>query len=102
MQRFYNTLIHWGTLCWIFFRAHLFDPERVYLLDGDESIVAKSGDKTYGLSHVFASTYGKTIPSLAFFAVSLISVKKRRSHTISKSLYRISLIVHPGPVGAVS
>ena len=23
-------------------------------------------------------------------------------HTISKSLYRISLTVHPGPVGAVS
>ena len=80
IQRFYNTLLPWGTLCWVFFRTHLFDPESVYLLAGDESIVGKSGDKTYGLSRFFASTYGKTIRGLAFFAVSLISVKKRRSY----------------------
>ena len=80
IQRFYNTLLPWGSLCWMFFRTHLFDPESVYLLAGDESIVAKSGDQTYGLSRFFASTYGKTIRGLAFFAVSLISVKKRRSY----------------------
>lgn len=80
IQRFYNTFIPWGTLSWEFFRAHLFDPESVYLLAGDESIVAKSGDQTYGLSRFFASTYGKTIRGLAFFAVSIISVKQRRSY----------------------
>ena len=80
IQRFYNTLIPWGRLCWVFFRTHLFDPESVYLLAGDESIVAKSGDETYGLSRFFASTYGKTMPGLAFFAVSLVSVKQRRSY----------------------
>ena len=42
----------------------------------------KSGDETYGLSRFFASTYGKTIQGLAFFAVSLISVKKRRSYPL--------------------
>ena len=50
IQRFYNTLLPWGTLCWVFFREHLFDPESVHLLAGDESIVAKSGDETHGLS----------------------------------------------------
>ena len=40
---FYNTLLPWGSLCWMFFRTHLFDPESVYLLAGDESIVAKIG-----------------------------------------------------------
>ena len=80
IQRFYNTLLPWGTLCWVFFRTYLFDPESVHLLAGDESIVAKSGDETYGLSRFFASTYGKTLRGLAFFAVSLISVKKRRSY----------------------
>ena len=80
IQRFYNTLLPWGTLCWVFFREHLFDAESVYLLAGDESIVAKSGDQTYGLSRFFASTHGKTIRSLAFFAVSLISVKHRRAY----------------------
>ena len=79
-KRFYNTLIPWGTLCWVFFREHLFDPESVYLLAGDESIVPKSGDATYGLSRFFASTYGKTIRGLAFFAVSLIGVNKRRCY----------------------
>ena len=53
IQRFYNTLIPWGTLCWVFFRTYLFDPESVHLLAGDESIVAKSGDETYGLSRFF-------------------------------------------------
>ena len=80
IQRFYNTIIPWGTLCWVFFRTHLFDPESVYLLAGDESIVAKSGDETYGLSRFFSSTLGKTIRGLAFFALSIISVKKRRSY----------------------
>ena len=80
IQRFYNTLLPWGTLCWVFFREHLFDPESVYLLAGDESVVAKSGDETHGLSRFFASTYGKTIRGLAFFVLSVISVKKRRSY----------------------
>ena len=80
IQRFYNTFIPWGPLCWVFFRTHLFDPESVYLLAGDESIVSKSGDQTYGLSRFFASTHGKTIQGLAFFAVSLIRVKQRRSY----------------------
>ena len=80
IQRLDNTLLPWGTLCWVFFRSHLFDPDDVYLLAGDESIVAKSGDETDGLSRFFASTIGKVLPGLAFFAVSLISVKQRRSY----------------------
>ena len=80
IQRFFNTLIPWGTLCWVFFQRHLFDPESVYLLAADESIVAKSGNETYGLSRFFAATQGKTIPGLGFLAVSLISVKDRRSY----------------------
>ena len=80
IQRFYNTLIPWGTLCWVFFEAHLYDPEDVYLLAGDETVVPKSGDETYGLSRFFASIIGKTIPGLAFFSVSIISVKRRRSY----------------------
>ena len=80
IQRFLNTVLPWGTLCWVFFRTHLFDPESVYLLAGDETVVSKSGDSTYGLSRFFASMYGKTIPGLAFFAVSLVSVKHRCSY----------------------
>ena len=83
IQRFYNTLLPWGSLCWVFFRAHLFDPDDVYLLAGDETVVPKIGDKTHGLSRFFSSTIGKTIPGLAFFALSIISVKRRRSFPMS-------------------
>ena len=87
LQRFYNTLIPWGTLCWAFFRAHLFDPSSVYLLAGDESIIAKSGDQTHGLSRFFASTYGKTILGLAFFAVSLVKGICEQLHISKPTLY---------------
>jgi len=80
IQRFYNTLLPWGRLCWVFFQAHLFDPDDVYLLAGDETVLPKSGDETYGLSRFFSSTIGKAIPGLAFFALSVISVKQRRSY----------------------
>ena len=66
----------------MFFRAHLYDPDDVYLLAGDETVVPKSGDETYGLSRFFSSIISKTIRGLAFFAVSLISVNQRRSYPL--------------------
>ena len=30
LQRFFNTVIPWGTVCWVFFRAYLLDRESVY------------------------------------------------------------------------
>ena len=80
VQRFFNTVLPWQTLYSVFFQTHLFDPDDVYLLAGDETVVPKIGNKTYGLSRFFSSTIGKAIPGLAFFAVSIISVKQRRSY----------------------
>ena len=80
IQRFFNTVMPWGRLCWVFFRTYLFDPESVYILAGDETVVSKSGQSTYGLSRFFSSVYGKSIPSLAFLSLSLVSVKHRRSY----------------------
>ena len=80
IQRFFNTLLPWATLCWVFFRTHLFDPESAYILAGDETVVSKTGTSTYGLSRFFSSLYGKSVPGVAFFAVSLVSVKQRRSY----------------------
>ena len=80
IQRFFNTVMPSGTLFWVFFRTYLFEFESVYILAGDESVVSKSGESTYGLSRVFSSVYGKTVPGLPFFAVSLVSVKARRSY----------------------
>ena len=80
IQRFFNTVIPWGSLFWVFFSTYLLDRESTYILAGDETVVSKSGQATYGLSRFFSSSYGKTLPSLAFFGFSLVSVKERRSY----------------------
>ena len=82
IQRFFNTAIPWGTLLWVFFRTYLFERESSYILAGDETMVSKSGKSTYGLSRFFSSVSGKTIPGLAFFSLSLVSVKGRRSYPL--------------------
>jgi putative transposase len=82
IQRFFTTALPWALVFWLFFRHQLFKPDEVYLLAGDESIVTKSGKKTYGLDRFFSGLYGKPVPGLAFFALSLISVQERRSYPI--------------------
>jgi hypothetical protein len=72
----------WATLFWVFFRQHLSCPEEVYLLVGDEVVATKAGKQTYGLDRFFASLYGKPVPGLAFFALSLVSTQQRRSFPI--------------------
>ena len=83
VQRFFSTVMPWPTLLWLVFRTHLFDPDDRYLLAGDETIVTKSGKHTPGLDRFFASLYGKPVSGLAFFALSLISTKQRRSFPIA-------------------
>jgi putative transposase len=83
VQRFFSTLIPWATLFWLFFRTHLFDPHDSYLLAGDETVVTKSGKHTPGLDRFFASLYGKSVPGLAFFTLSLISTTERRSFPLA-------------------
>lgn len=82
VQRFFHTVLPWATLFWLFFRQHLLRPGAQYLLVGDESIVTKAGKKTHGLDYFFASLYGRVVPSLAFFALSLVDVAERRSYPV--------------------
>jgi putative transposase len=79
VQRFFSTVIPWATLFWVFFRQHLYCPTDVYLLVGDEVVVTKAGKATHGLDRFFASLYGKPVPGLAFFTLSLVSVQARRA-----------------------
>lgn len=83
VQRFFATVLPWAMLFWLFFRSHLFHKDDVYLLGGDETVVTKAGKHTYGLDRFFASLAGKPIPGLAFFTLSLISTKQRRSFPIA-------------------
>ncbi len=71
VQRFFYTVIPWGIVFWAFFRHHLFDRQDRYLLGGDECVVTKAGKKTYGLDRFFSSLYGKPVPGLSFFVLSL-------------------------------
>lgn len=82
VQRFFHTVLPWATLFWLFFRQHLLRPGAQYLLVGDECIVTKAGKKTHGLDQFFASLYGRVVPSLAFFALSLVDVAERRSYPV--------------------
>lgn len=82
IQRFYNSVIAWATVNWIFIRHHLLDPTDTILVGGDETVVTKSGQKTYGLDRFFSSLYGKPVPGLSFFGLSLISVNQRTSYPV--------------------
>jgi putative transposase len=82
IQRFFSTVIPWATLFWVFFRQHVYCPEDVYLLVGDEVVATKAGKHTHGLDRFFSSLYGKPVPGLAFFALSLVSTQQRRSFPI--------------------
>ena len=67
---------------WFFIKHHLLEPEDVILLNGDESVVTKAGKKTHGLGRFFSSLYGKPVPGISFFSLSLTSVKKGTSYPV--------------------
>src|SRR5881409_618654 len=79
VQRVFSTVMPWAILFWVFFRQHVYCPDDVSLAAGDEVVVTKAGKSTYGLDRFFASLYGKPVPGLAFFTVSLVSVQTRRA-----------------------
>src|SRR6266850_4201864 len=66
VQRFFSTVIPWAMLFWVFFRQHVYGPEDVYLLAGDEVVVTKAGKTTDGLDRFFSSLHGQPVPGLAF------------------------------------
>ena len=82
VQRFFATAIPWAQVLWLFFRKHLFQPDDVYLLAGDEVVVTKAGQQTFGLDRFFSSAYQHPVPGLAFFSLALVSTKERRAFPI--------------------
>ena len=79
VQRFFATLIPWPQLFWLFFRHHLFHPDDVYILAGDETVVSKAGKHTFGLDRFFSSISQRVVPSVAFFSLAIISTTTRRA-----------------------
>lgn len=82
IQRFYNTVIPWGMVMWLFFKTHIYQPGMEYLLVGDESVVTKAGKLTHGLDRFFSSIFNRPISGVAFFALSLVNVEERKSYPL--------------------
>ena len=49
---------------------------------GDERVVTKAGQETYGIERFFSSIFGKPVRGLAFFTLSLVSVNERKSYPL--------------------
>lgn len=82
VQRFFAKTLPWASLLWLFVRRHLLQADHEYVLAGDETVVTKAGKQTHGLDRFFSSIYGKAVPGLAFFALSLVSVQERRAYPL--------------------
>lgn len=82
VQRWFYTVIPWAQVYWLFFRQHLFRAADVYVLAGDEVVVTKAGYHTYGLDRFFSGLLQKSVPGIAFFALSLVSTTERRAFPI--------------------
>jgi len=82
IQRLYNTVLPWALLHWVFFKAELYKPDDGYILVGDECVVPKSGQHTHGLDRFFSSLYSQPIPGVAFFALSVVNTRERRSYPV--------------------
>ena len=82
VQRFFHASVPWLQVGWQFFQQHLGDADDTYLLAGDETVVTKSGKTTHGLERFFSSLVQKAVPSVAFFVLSLVRVKRRRSYPL--------------------
>ena len=75
IRRFYNASIVWLKVNWALSCEQLQESEGIYLLAGDETVVTKAGKKTHGVGRFFSSIYGRAVPGLAFFGISLISTE---------------------------
>ncbi len=82
IQRFYHSMLPWKSIQWLFFREHFLVSEDEYIVAGDEVVVSKAGKETHGLDRFFSGIQQRVIPSLSFFAFSLVNVREERSYPL--------------------
>jgi hypothetical protein len=82
IQRFYHSALPWKAIQWIFFRERFLVPEDEYIAAGDEVVVSKAGKETHGLDRFFSGIQQRVIPSLSFFAFSMVNVREGRSYPL--------------------
>lgn len=82
IQRWYHTKLLWLQIMWILFTSQLWKTGHEYIAAGDEVVFGKAGKETFGLGRFFSSLQQRVIPSLSFFAFSVIDVQERQSYPI--------------------
>ena len=82
IQRFYQTVLSWPAIHWLFFKGCFLCSEDEYIAAGDEVVISKAGKTTYGLDRFFSGLQQGVIPGLSFFAFSLINVREERSYPL--------------------
>jgi putative transposase len=80
IQRFYHSAITWKVIQWLFFRECFLQSEDEYIIAGDEVVVGKAGEATYGLDRFFSGVQQQVIAGLSFFTFSLVNVREERSY----------------------
>lgn len=82
LQRFYHTVLAWPSLHWLFFKESFLHSEAEYIAAGDEVVISKAGQATYGLDRFFAGLQQRVIPGLAFFTFSLVNVCEEKAYPL--------------------
>ena len=82
IQRWYHSKLLWLPIMWILFTSQLWKAGHEYIAAGDEVVFGKAGKETFGLGRFFSSLQQRVIPSLSFFAFSVIDVEERQSYPI--------------------
>jgi len=82
IQRWYHSKLVWLQILWILFTSQLWQAGHEYIAAGDEVVFGKAGKETFGLGRFFSSLHQRVIPSLSFFAFSVIDVEERHSYPI--------------------
>jgi putative transposase len=95
IQRWFYTTIPWAPVLVRFFRQHLFQANATYILAGDEVVVTKAGQHTFGLDRFFSGLLQKVVPGLAFFALALVNTSDHTSSPIA-----VEQVVRSKPVSA--
>jgi putative transposase len=82
IHRFYHSPLRWAQIQWTFFKELLWNSTAEHLLVGDEVVVDKAGQETFGLGRFFSSIHQRPVSALAFFAFSVVNVQERQSYPI--------------------
>jgi putative transposase len=83
LQRFFQTNIDGLAVNGSFCLHFVWDRHGTYLLAGDETVVSKSGKRSFGLDRFFSSLAERAIPALACFSMALIHGGKRQAYSLS-------------------